>query len=124
MAKLSAWFSILRWAIILTLILIIILTLSPIILPKHFDKDMKVNLQYKIHCAVTICLASLGLFCVCCYFFYLTLIFASLSLLYLIAEIGLSVGNIGTYLTWIGIVTCSYTFCAVMRRLRNEALYG
>ncbi|KAH7637932.1 uncharacterized protein LOC124497104 [Dermatophagoides farinae] len=124
MVKLSSWFSIIRWALILTLLFIIIMAITPLLFPKYFDKDMLANDNYRIHCTITILLAIIGLFTICCYYFYLTLIFATLSILYLIGEIAMNMGNIGTYLTWIGVIICSYTYCAVMRRLRNDALYG
>jgi hypothetical protein len=33
-------------------------------------------------------------------------------------------GNIGLYLTKLGVIACSFTYCAVLKRLEKEALYG
>ena len=125
MAKLSSWFLVLRWAIILTLILVIILTLAPFAFPKHFERFYPTDQLSLINCAVMVGLSVYGLISVCCYYFYLTFIFAVTLTVYLVVEFAyLHLGNIGTWLTQIGLIICSFTYCAAMRRLQDEALYG
>jgi len=125
MAKLSSWFAVLRWALILTLILVICLTLAPIFFPRKFARNDTTDEKYRVNCVVMFALALFGLFSVGCYYFYLTFIFGITLVAYLIVEfVYLNLGNIGTWLTLIGLIICSFTYCAAMRRLRNEALYG
>lgn len=126
MAKLSSWFAVLRWALILTLILVIILSIAPIIFPRHFEKSQKGTRDVQlINSALMVGLSVYGLLSVCCYYYYLTLIFGISLLVYLIVElVWLQLGNIGIYLTLAGLIICSFTYCAAMRRLRHEALYG
>lgn len=125
MAKLSSWFSVLRWSLILTLILWIILSLAPVAFPKHFEKHHNPSDVFLINCAVMVSLSMYGLFSICCYYFYPTLIFGITLIVYLVVElVWLNMGNIGTYLMLFGVIICSFTYCAALRRLRNEALYG
>lgn len=124
MVKLTSWFSILRWALILTLVLIIILSTAPLLFPRHFERH---HFNAELHLYNTFIIVGLcvfGLLSICCYFYYLTIVFGIILTVYFIAEIVLGIGNIGHYLTLVGVITCSFTYCAVMRRLKNEALYG
>lgn len=125
MAKLTSWFAVLRWSLILTLILVIILSLAPLVFSKHFERYNTANDLFLINTAVVIGLSIFGLVAVCCYYFYLTFIFGVTLIVYLIIEFAyLHLGNIGTWLLFAGLILCSFTYCAAMRRLRREALYG
>lgn len=132
MVKLTTWFAIIRWALILALLFIIVMAILPLIFRKYFDRDSSLAnnhnhyhyYNYRIHIIMTILLSIIGIFTICCYYYYLTLIFSTISLFYLIVSIFFQMDNIGIHITWIGIIICSYTYCAVMYRLRNDALYG
>lgn len=125
MAKLTSLFSILRWSLILTLILVIVFALAPVAFPKYFSRVDTTRNLFFINCVVIVGLSVFGLFSICCYYFYLTLLFAIILTVYIIAElILLNLNNAGIWLPMIGIDICSFTYCAAMRRLRREALYG
>lgn len=125
MASLASWFVTLRWSLLATLLLNIILCSSPFLFPKYFEKtaERETNLPL-INLIVIICLCVFGLLSIGCYFYYLTIAFATSLALYLAYDLVNGFGNIGTYLLMVGVILCSYVYAAVMRRLKNEALYG
>jgi hypothetical protein len=123
MASLRSWFSILRWSLIITLILLIILAIAPLIFVRNFAKE-EVSSYYVINGSVIIPLCVFGLCVICLYSFVFTLIFGILMTIYLSSQIFYLGGNIGVYLTELGVIACSFTYCAVLKRLENEALYG
>ena len=65
-----------------------------------------------------------GLCAICYHYFWFTLLFGLMMTVYLVLEIVFMVGNIGIYLTTLGVIACSFTYCAVLKRFENEALYG
>ena len=126
MATIVSWFRVLRWSLILTLILIIILYLAPLAFPKNYPKDgVHTMNEYKISSAILLGLCIFGLFAIWCHFVYMTLIFGCLMLVYLITDLVVyRMGNIGTYLPIAGIIICSFTLAAALRRLKHDAMYG
>lgn len=125
MAKLTSLFSVIRWSLIFTLVLVIIFALAPITFPKYFSTFDTTQNIFVINCAVIVGLSVFGLFSICCYYFYLTLLFAIILIVYILAElIYFRLLNVGVWLPLIGIDLAAFTYCAAMRRLRREALYG
>ena len=125
MATLVSWFRILRWSLILTLILIIILYLAPLAFPRHFEKIVRTDDKYRNHAMIVSGLCIFGLIAIWCHYFYMTLLFGFLMVIYLIVELTMfQVSNIGTWLPIGGIVICSFTLSAALRRLKHEAMYG
>ncbi|XP_054158265.1 uncharacterized protein LOC128956566 [Oppia nitens] len=125
MASLRSWFSILRWSLILTLILLIILSIVPLIWPRNFTKESLIGPQYYlINGSVMISLSVFGLCSICYHYFWFTLLFALMLTVYLCVELVFLGGNIGLYLTKLGVIACSFTYCAVLKRFENDELYG
>lgn len=125
MATVLSLFRILRWAIILTLVLIIILRLAPLAFPRHFSNSVSETDEYKISSGILAGLCVFGLIAVGCHFFYMTLLFALSMLIYLIAElVFFRLSIYGTLLPITGIIICSFTLSAALRRLKHEAMYG
>lgn len=123
MASLKSWFSILRWALIVTIIFLIIISIAPLIFVRNFEKE-KIDYYYVINGSVMTILCILGLFAICYYFFWFTLVFGICLSIYLIVEIFYLTGNYGLYITKLGVIACSFTYCAVLKRFEHEALYG
>lgn len=131
MVKLSTLFSILRWALVLTLIIVIVLTSTRMMFPKKFDPVNEALLrprhnrhQNVIHLVATLAMCVYGIVCFCCYFYYASILFCLLTALALPTMVILQLGNIGNYLTMVGLILCSLAYVLAMRKLKREAMYG
>ena len=123
MASLRSWFSVLRWSLIATIIFLIIISIAPLIFVRSFEKE-KVQDFHLINAPVMVILCIFGLCAICYYFFWFTLIFGIMMSIYLVTQIVYLHGNYGLYITKLGVIACSFTYCAVLKRFENEALYG
>lgn len=131
MASLKSWFSICRWSLIISNILLIIISVWPLIFIRSIEKSMESSLSSTkiteltiINASVMLCLCTFGLCSVCCYCFYPTFLYAILMTIYLLIQlIHLHQGNIGLYMTMLGVIACSFTFCAVLKRLEHDDEY-